>query len=166
MIGLSVGSVQRVLCIGAHCDDIEIGAGGTILRAVRENPDLEIRWVVFSSDETRAREGEASAKRFLEGAKKTEIMIEQFRENYFPYIAEEIKGFMADLGRNYEPDLVLTHQRTDLHQDHRLLAELTWNTFRDQLVLAYEIPKWDGDLGRPTCFPRCRTSLQPARPRS
>ena len=152
MIGLSADRVEKILCIGAHCDDIEIGAGGTILRAIEDNPNLEIRWVVFSSTDERKREGEASAKRFLEGAAKAEIVIERFRENYFPYIAEDVKAFMADLGRNFAPDLVLTHHREDLHQDHRLLAELTWNTFRDQLILAYEIPKWDGDLGAPNMF--------------
>jgi LmbE family N-acetylglucosaminyl deacetylase len=152
MIELPLGQVRRILCIGAHCDDIEIGAGGTLLRAVDENPDLEITWVVFSSNEEREAEARASAARFLEGAAKSEVIVQRFRENYFPYDANEVKGFMAELGRSYAPDLVLTHQRDDLHQDHRFLGEISWNTFRDHLMLAYEIPKWDGDLGRPNFF--------------
>jgi len=159
MIGLSLVEVQKLLCIGAHCDDIEIGAGGTILRAVRDNPDLEIRWVVFSTNDERMSEAESSAEQFLAGSSGTEVVIRRFRENYFPCHAGEIKEFMSELGRDYEPDLILTHHRGDFHQDHRLLAELTWNTFRDHLILEYEIPKWDGDLGTPNVFSPIPTEL-------
>jgi len=145
-------SLSRVLCLGAHADDIEIGCGGTILKLIEANPGLHVDWVVFSSDDARSAEAEASARALLSGAGSTTVRVERFRESYFPYIGSEIKDYFDQLGATLSPDVVFTHSAADLHQDHRLLAELTWNTFRNHLILEYEIPKYDGDLGRPNVF--------------
>ena len=143
---------RTVLCLGAHCDDIEIGCGGTLLRMCENDPKLRVRWVVLSSSEVRAAEARRSAERFLRRAGHSEIVIKDFRNSFFPFIGAEIKEFFEELKRDSEPDLVLTHSRGDLHQDHRLVCELTWNTFRNHLILEYEIPKYDGDLGAPSFF--------------
>lgn len=148
--GLS-SAVSTVLCLGAHSDDIEIGCGGTVLKLVAANPDLSVHWVVLSAEGVRADEARASAERFLQGVKKRVVEVQTFRERYFPHLAE-LKEFFDGLGTRVTPDLVLTHHEQDAHQDHRVVADLTWNTFRDQLILEYEIPKYDGDLGRPTVF--------------
>jgi LmbE family N-acetylglucosaminyl deacetylase len=152
MIELSSRPLRSVLCIGAHCDDIEIGCGGTLLKLIASNRALRVTWVVFSSDAIRADEARLSARAFLADVTDMEILIEDFRGRYFPYAGAEIKEYFDALGRTHDPDLVFTHWRDDLHQDHRLLAELAYNTFRDHLVLQYEIPKWDGDLGRPNVY--------------
>jgi LmbE family N-acetylglucosaminyl deacetylase len=144
--------LQRVLCLGAHCDDIEIGCGGTILRLIEEQPDLEFCWIVFGSDEERRREGTESAELFLSGARSKRIFFHAFRDGFYPYTAGEIKEVFLKLEKEFFPDLVFTHYRFDLHQDHRLISELTWNSFRDHLILEYEIPKYDGDLGSPNLF--------------
>lgn len=144
--------LNTILCLGAHCDDIEIGCGGTILRLIAENPELEIHWVVFSSNEVREKEATISAKQFLTGAVMQEILINTFRNGYFPYLGAEIKDYFEELKTKYSPDLIFTHYRYDLHQDHRLVSELTWNTFRDHLILEYEIAKYDGDLGTPNVY--------------
>jgi LmbE family N-acetylglucosaminyl deacetylase len=145
-------SISRILCLGAHPDDIEIGCGGTILKLVEANPGLHVDWVVFSSNPARAAEADASARALLAGAGSATICIEQFRESYFPYIGSQIKEYFDRLGATLSPDVVFTHSGADLHQDHRLLSELSWNTFRNHLILEYEIPKYDGDLGRPNVF--------------
>ena len=146
-------SLRRVLCLGAHADDIEIGCGGTILKLLGERPDeIAVDWVVFSGSEERAAEARASARAFLAAAKEANVRVEGFRERYFPSIGDRIKDHVARLGEEVSPDLVLTHYREDRHQDHRLISELTYNTFRDHLILEYEIPKYDGDLGRPEVF--------------
>lgn len=142
----------RVLCLGAHCDDIEIGCGGTILRWLKEHTDLEFYWVVFSSDRERRKEAIRSSEAFLAGARKKKICVEDFRNGFFPYVATEIKEYFEDLKKRFSPDIILTHCRDDRHQDHRLLCDLTWNTFRQHLILEYEIPKYDGDLGQPNLF--------------
>jgi len=152
VIVLPLTEVRSLLCIGAHCDDIEIGCGGTVLHLLEMNPALHVQWVVFSSDEQRAAEARAGADAVLAGSAGARVEIESFRGRYFPYVAAEIKERFDRLGSEARPDLVLTHYRQDLHQDHRLLCELTYNTFRDHLVLEYEIPKWDGDLGQPNVF--------------
>jgi len=152
VIVLPLTGIRTVLCIGAHCDDIEIGCGGTLLRLVEANAPLHVHWMVFSSDEVREREARAAAAALLADVGDTHVVIESFRERYFPYVATEIKETFDRLGSQVAPDLVFTHARDDLHQDHRLLSELTYNTFRDSLVLEYEIPKIDGDLGRPNVF--------------
>jgi LmbE family N-acetylglucosaminyl deacetylase len=142
----------RVLCVGAHSDDIEIGCGGSILRLVEEHPDAEVHWVVLGSSGERDQEAAASAERFLAGLRRKDIEIEHFKNGFFPYVGEEIKTFFEKLKMRIVPDLVFTHFRNDLHQDHRLVSELTWNTFRNQTILEYEILKYDGDLGSPNVF--------------
>jgi LmbE family N-acetylglucosaminyl deacetylase len=142
----------RVLALGAHCDDIEIGCGGTLLQLLAHHPNLCFDWVVFTSNAVRAREAEASAERFLRGAKEKRVVIKQFRNGYFPDQWARIKDDFEALKAEVSPDLVFTHTQRDLHQDHRTIAELTWNTFRDHLILEYEIPKYDSDLGSPNFF--------------
>ena len=144
--------LRQVLCLGAHADDIEIGCAGTVLQLLEENPGLDVRWVVLSAAGDRAAEAARSAAALLQGTGRADVRVADFRETYFPYLGGEVKAYVAALGAGFEPDLVLTHWREDLHQDHRLVSELTWNTFRDHLILEYEIPKWDGDLGRPSVF--------------
>jgi LmbE family N-acetylglucosaminyl deacetylase len=151
MQGLRFGRVGTILCLGAHSDDIEIGAGATLLRLVRENPEARIVWVVCSARGVRGTEAELSAARFLEGAGKADVILKGFRDGHFPGHFSEIKAFFETL-KATAPDLVLTHFGGDLHQDHRVVSELTWNTFRDHTILEYEIPKWDGGLGSPNLF--------------
>lgn len=146
------GAALRLLCLGAHSDDIEIGCGGTILRWLQEHADVEVHWVVLSAVGPRAVEAEQSANRFLAGAKKKTIVLKAFRDGYFPYAGADIKLFFEELKSAYAPDLILTHSRHDLHQDHKLVSDLTWNTFRNHLILEYEIVKYDGDLGAPGFF--------------
>jgi LmbE family N-acetylglucosaminyl deacetylase len=142
----------KILCLGAHSDDIDIGCGGTILRFLNEFNDVEIYWVVLGAKGQRKLEAEKSAELFLKGAKKKKVIIKTFRDGFFPYIGAEIKEYFENLKQVYFPDLIFTHYRNDLHQDHRLISDLTWNTFRDHLILEYEIIKYDGDLGAPNVF--------------
>jgi LmbE family N-acetylglucosaminyl deacetylase len=150
-LALQPGAAPRVLCLGAHCDDIEIGCGGAILRLARAYPELTIHWVVLSSTPERATEARASAEAFLAGVRNRQIIVQSFRDGFFPYLGAEIKGFFEEL-KGFRPDLIFTHTRHDLHQDHRATCELTWNTFRNHAILEYEIPKYDGDLGSPNFF--------------
>lgn len=150
-LGLGDGPLS-LLCLGAHSDDVEIGAGGTLLRLLAEHPGSHVRWVVFSSDDAREAEARSSASAFLTGAGSSEVIVHRFRESYFPTVAAEIKDAFEALKPGHVPDLVLTHRRDDAHQDHRTLAELTWNTFRNHLIAEYEIPKYEGDLGHPNLF--------------
>lgn len=156
MIGLELavpeGGGPRVLCLGAHCDDIELGCGGTILRLAERYPDASFLWVVFASNAERAVEAENSARAFLEGVADRRILVNRFRESFFPYIGAEIKDYFEIMKGEFSPDLILTHYREDRHQDHRVISDLTWNTFRDHLILEYEIVKYDGDMGRPNLF--------------
>lgn len=142
----------KILCIGAHSDDIEIGCGGTILKLIEKYGNTIFYWVVLSSNEKRKLEAEESANAFLAGAKEKTIVIKEFRDGYFPYIGGEIKQYFEELKGKVDPDLIFTHYRSDLHQDHRLVSELTWNTFRNHQIFEYEIPKYDGDLGSPNLF--------------
>lgn len=144
--------LNTVLCLGAHCDDIEIGCGGTILRLIQDYPQLAVHWVVFSSNPQRATEARKSAEIFLKHAGGQSIVIKEFRNGYFPAVSTEIKDYFEELKSAIQPDVILTHCRHDLHQDHRTLSELTWNTFRNHLILEYEIPKYDGDLGTPNLY--------------
>ena len=146
------GSVYRILCQGSHCDDIEIGCGGTILRLLQEHPSAAVHWVVFTSTPTRAEEARRSAMAFLERAGNKDILIKQFEDGFLPYDGRGVKAFFEELKTQVNPDLIFTHYRNDLHQDHRLICELTWNTWRDHLILEYEIPKYDGDFGKPNFF--------------
>jgi LmbE family N-acetylglucosaminyl deacetylase len=153
------GPVYRILCLGSHCDDIEIGCGGTILRLLQEHPNVAIHWVVFTSTPARAEEARRSAMAFLEQAGKKEILIREFEDGFMPYSGREVKAFFEELKRQVSPDLIFTHYRHDLHQDHRLISELTWNTWRDHLILEYEVPKYDGDFGAPNFFVELDESL-------
>ncbi len=142
----------RVLCLGAHADDLEIGCGGTVLALTEQLRNVAVDWVVFSSTPEREREARASADAFLGAAKEKTVVVKSFRDGFFPYVGGEIKEEFERLKGTCAPDLILTHYRHDLHQDHRLISELTWNTFRGHLILEYEIPKYDGDLGAPNLF--------------
>ncbi len=153
------GPVTKILCLGAHSDDIEIGCGGTILRWLAEYPSAEIYWIVMAASGERRAEAVQSASLFLANARRKEIVVNEFRDGYLPYSGAEIKDFFEDLKRKYLPDVILTHYREDLHQDHRLVSELTWNTFRNHLILEYEIVKYDGDLGAPNLFVHLNESI-------
>jgi LmbE family N-acetylglucosaminyl deacetylase len=142
----------RLLCLGAHCDDIEIGCGGTILKLTATGRRVEVHWVVFGSDEQREQEALKSAHAFLGSVAASKVVIHTFRDGFFPYLGAELKERFEQLKAGFSPDLILTHYRHDLHQDHRLVSELTWNTFRNHLILEYEIPKYDGDFGSPNLF--------------
>ena len=153
MLNLSAAeSPRRVLAIGCHADDIEIGCGGTLLALARSNPDLEVDWIVLAASGERRAEAEESAAAFLDGFAAARVEVHGFRDGYLPYVGGEVKDVFEDLKQRIDPQLVLTHAGYDLHQDHRLACELTWNTFRSHLILEYEIPKVDGDLGRPNVF--------------
>jgi LmbE family N-acetylglucosaminyl deacetylase len=141
-----------VLCLGAHPDDIEIGCGGTLLKLIQQNPNVFIEWVILSATPPRSREAKESAQALLRNARQKRLVIKKFRDSYFPFAGDRIKTFMQQLSRQVSPDVIFTHQRRDLHQDHRLIAELTWNAFRNHLILEYEIPKYDGDMGAPNAY--------------
>jgi LmbE family N-acetylglucosaminyl deacetylase len=142
----------KILCLGAHPDDIEIGCGGTVLKLIDEIPKAQFYWVVFSGDDMRAEEARQSARSFLNATKKKEIIVNQFRMSYFPFVGADIKDNFEKLKLAYSPDLIFTHRERDAHQDHALISKLTWNTFRSSLILEYEIPKYDGDLGTPNVY--------------
>lgn len=144
--------LQRIMCIGAHADDIEIGCGGTVLTMSRANPNLEVDWVVLSAEGERADEARAGAAQVLEATKDARVRIEQFPQRYFPGAFTDLKLYFDDLGRETMPQAVFCPRLDDMHQDHRVVAELVWQTFRSQFVLEYEIMKYEGDLGRPTTF--------------
>ena len=150
----------RVLFLGAHSDDIEIGCGGTVLRLIEENPNLEIHWIVFSALGKRGEEAQNSACDFLKGTEHTQVILKDFKDGYFPSKINEIKDVFEELKSSISPDLIFTHFRNDLHQDHRQVCELTWNTWRDHVILEYEIPKYDGDLGSPNVFMHLRDEFR------
>jgi LmbE family N-acetylglucosaminyl deacetylase len=150
MLQFSLERARKILCLGAHSDDIEIGCGGTLLTLGRRYPDLEILWVVFSGEGARTREARSSARRFLKTASH-KIVVKPFKGSFFPYQGEAIKSYFEKL-KPFEPDVVFTHYRDDRHQDHRVLSDFAWNTFRNHTILEYEIPKYDGDLGIPNVF--------------
>ena len=153
MLSLSPAEpLGRVLVIGCHADDIEIGCGGTLLALARANPDLEVDWVVLAAEGGRADEARASAEGFLAGVATSRVEVLGFRDGFLPYLGGAVKDAFEALKGRVDPQLVLTHAGYDFHQDHRLACELTWNTFRNHAILEYEIPKVDGDLGRPNFF--------------
>ena len=151
-IGQSESAPRRVLAIGAHPDDIEIGCGGTLLKLIEQEALAEVWWVVLSGKPERAEEARESANALLEGVPRTNVITRDFPDGFFPYQGERIKDFFEELKADLSPDVVFTHQRADLHQDHRVSCELTWNTFRDHLILEYEVPKYDGDMSAPNTF--------------
>jgi LmbE family N-acetylglucosaminyl deacetylase len=157
--GKSTESPYKVLCIGAHSDDIEIGCGGTILKLLETYQHASFYWVVLSSGAGREEEARNSADLVLQQAEMKKVVVKDFKNAFFPYIGLEIKEYIEQVKREFSPDLILTHNRKDLHQDHRLVGELTWNAFRDHLILEYEIPKYDGDLGSPNAFVHLRESI-------
>jgi LmbE family N-acetylglucosaminyl deacetylase len=156
MLSLLIGKKRReplrILCLGAHSDDIEIGCGGTVLKIIETQRKVEFQWVVFSGTPEREKEARKSAEAFLDGAPGSLVTVEKFRDGFFPYVGGEIKEYFERLKTQVSPDVVFTHYHSDLHQDHRLVSELAYNTFRDHLVLEYEIPKYDGDLGTPNVY--------------
>jgi LmbE family N-acetylglucosaminyl deacetylase len=152
MLKINFDEIKSILCVGAHADDIEIGCGGTILKLLAENNSIEVHWIVLSATDERAEEAVRSAESFLREAQDRHILVKNFRDTFFPYCGTEIKEFFNDFSREISPDLIFTHWLEDRHQDHRFVSELTWNTFRDHLVLEYEIPKYEGDLGKPNIF--------------
>lgn len=144
--------VKRLLCIGAHSDDIEIGAGATVLRIVRENPAVEVTWCVLSGNEIRQGEARRGAERMLGSDVCQRVLLQGFADSRFPAHREQIKEFFEQSLKSIDPHLILTHARGDAHQDHRMVNELTWNTFRSHQIWEYEIPKWDGDLMQPNLY--------------
>lgn len=164
-IALRTARPLRVLCLGAHADDIEIGCGGTLLRLLSESPAVDLSWHVFSAPGPRRAEARRSALAWTRGAKSVRLEIGRFKESYFPHAWARVKDHVAGLRRDFEPDIVFSHARHDRHQDHQVLAELTWNTFRDHTILEYEIPKYEGDLGRPNVYvaldePMCQRKVR------
>lgn len=149
-----------ILLLGAHCDDIEIGCGATVARLVARHPQARFVWVTLSADGEREAETRHAATRLLQGAGASELRIERFRGSYFPHCGPELKDCIESL-KGVAPDLILTHCRHDLHQDHRIVNELTWNTFRNHAIWEYEIPKFDGDLAVPNVYvPLSRAEMQ------
>jgi LmbE family N-acetylglucosaminyl deacetylase len=146
------GAPLTILCLGAHSDDIEIGAGGALLRLLSERPGSTVHWVVFTASAQREDEARASAQELLAGAGRSTVELHAFRDGFFPSLFPQIKDEFERLKRAVSPDLVFSHRTLDLHQDHRIIGELTWNTFRNHLILEYEIPKYEGDLGQPNVY--------------
>jgi LmbE family N-acetylglucosaminyl deacetylase len=146
-----------VLCIGAHCDDIEIGCAATLLTLSERFPDARFHWVIFAGDAEREKESRDAAQRLL-GA-RCAVDVQHFRGSYLPFIGAAVKDYFEVVARRVTPDVIFTHHLADRHQDHRLLAELTWNTFRNHLIFEYEIPKYEGDLGHPNVYVPLAESL-------
>lgn len=142
----------KVLCLGAHCDDIEIGCGGTLLRLAAQQPDMEMRWEVFTGSALRHGETRRAADHLLDGIARSRLELHSLPESYLPQHWGAVKERFERIKAEYQPSLIFTHRREDAHQDHRVVSELTWNTFRDHLILEYEIPKYEGDMGNPNLF--------------
>ena len=156
MLGLNLSDSHsdslKILCLGAHCDDIEIGCGGTILRLLSAHPRAEVLWVVFCSTDERAKEARECAEEFLRSSAHQRILISKFRDGFLPYDGPRAKEHFEELKKEFDPHIIFTHYLQDRHQDHRLISDLTWNTWRNHFILEYEIPKYDGDLGSPNIF--------------
>lgn len=149
----------KILCLGSHSDDIEIGCGGTILWLAEQYPQCVFHWVVFSGDSVRLAEAQRAASLFTGSSSLVGPFVKAFPDGFMPVVSGEVKAFFEELKQTVSPDIIFTHNRKDAHQDHRLIAELTWNTFRDHLILEYEIPKYDGDLGQPGLFVALQSEL-------
>ncbi len=154
MLHLSFAAEEplRVLCLGAHSDDIEIGCGGTLIQLLKKQPNCEVIWVVLAANEEREREARKSAELYLANVYQKKIAIEHFRDSFFPSQSEALKEFFETLKPLINPDIIFTHYGKDLHQDHRKICDLTWNTFRNHMIVEYEILKYDGDIGTPNLF--------------
>jgi LmbE family N-acetylglucosaminyl deacetylase len=152
VISCNLNRVKRVLCLGAHSDDIEIGCGGTVLQLIAQSKKVEFYWLVLCANLERSMEARRSANAFLAGARKKTVVVKPFRDGFLPYLGPPVKECFEELKKVFTPDLIFTHCRHDLHQDHRLVCELTWNTFRDHFILEYEVPKYDADLRSPNFF--------------
>lgn len=155
MLKLEIGRSRkrlRVMCLGAHSDDLELGCGGTLLQWLRSYDAVEITWAVLSASGARAKEARASARALLRRASRLDVVLGDFPDAHLPAEFSRVKSFVADLQRRADPDVVLTHRIEDRHQDHRLIGELAWQTWRDHLILEYEIPKYEGDLGQPNLY--------------
>jgi LmbE family N-acetylglucosaminyl deacetylase len=150
-LNVKAGESLKILCMGAHSDDIEIGCGGTILRLADQYPSCEVHWVVFNAIGAREIEARRAARLFA-GSRLNDPLLKTFRDGFMPFVGSEVKAVFEDDLKQLSPDLIFTHNGNDAHQDHRLISQLTWNTFRDHFILEYEIPKYDGDLGRPSIF--------------
>jgi LmbE family N-acetylglucosaminyl deacetylase len=153
------GGKLEILCLGSHSDDIEIGCGGTILRLAQRHPSCVFHWVVFSAAGVRENEARRSASLFVDPSTLRGPLLKTFPDGLMPFVGGEIKAVFEELKKTVSPDLVFTHYGKDAHQDHRQIAELTWNTFRDHLILEYEIPKYDGDMGQPNIFVPLETEM-------
>ena len=156
MISLSLEKEEsqplEILCLGCHSDDIEIGCGGSILKLSKQHPNCIFHWVVFNAAGTREAEARKAASMFVNADRLRGPLLKAFPDGFMPFVGAEVKAVFEDLKAQISPDVIFTHNRKDAHQDHRLIAELTWNTFRNHLILEYEIPKYDGDLGQPSVF--------------
>jgi LmbE family N-acetylglucosaminyl deacetylase len=150
-LNMKAGRGLSILCMGAHSDDIEIGCGGTVLHLAEHYPGCEFHWVVFNAIGTRETEARRAAQLFA-GSRLKSTLLKTFKDGFMPYVGSELKAIFENHLKQLSPDLIFTHNGNDAHQDHRLISQLTWNTFRDHLILEYEIPKYDGDLGRPSIF--------------
>jgi LmbE family N-acetylglucosaminyl deacetylase len=163
MINLNLGvgndADLTVLCLGSHSDDIEIGCGGTILRLIEQYPACKFYWVVFSTIGVRKAEAQRGAEFFAGTERLERILLKDFPDGFMPFVGSEVKSVFEELKQAISPDLIFTHQGKDAHQDHRLISELTWNTFRDHFILEFEIPKYDGDLGQPSVFVPLETDI-------
>src|SRR5271157_6237470 len=153
-LNLDVGNdgALRVLCLGSHSDDIEIGCGGTILRLIEKYPGCTFHWVVFSAIGARKAEAQRGAESFAGSRRLERTLLKEFPDGFMPFVGSDVKAVFEELKQSVSPDLIFTHNRKDAHQDHRLISDLTWNTFRDHFILEYEVPKYDGDLGQPNVF--------------
>jgi LmbE family N-acetylglucosaminyl deacetylase len=162
VIELNIGKKRDgpliVLCLGAHSDDIEIGCGGTILHFKSTFPLVKFHWVVFTASGIRRQEAAKAAELFSAGCEK-EVVLKDYRDGFLPYVGGDVKDSVEEIKSRVNPDIIFTHWQGDAHQDHRFLSELTWNTFRDHLILEYEVPKYDGDIGRPNMFVPLRAPL-------
>ena len=159
-LNLNVGPERalQILCLGCHSDDIEIGCGGTVLRLAEQYPECNFHWAVFSAIGARGAEAKRGAELFAGLRVKTQTLM-MFQDGFMPYVGADVKTVFEKELKQLHPDLIFTHNRRDAHQDHRLISELTWNTFRDHLILEYEIPKYDGDLGQPSVFVPLETEV-------
>lgn len=156
---LPAAAPLRLLCIGAHSDDLEIGCGGTVLTWLAGGRPADVTWVVLTAEGDRAREAKRSARALLQRASRHDIVLGAFKDGFLPSQYEAVKDFFESIKARCSPDIVLTHRLEDRHQDHRLASELTWNTWRDHQILEYEIMKYEGDLGQPNVFVPLKASI-------